>query len=144
MRDSGYARVELRGYRETNRQKGDAMDLPPPTMPSTPQRVSIADSAADRDSAKAFHRMIEQRYKALRNDLAEGEDVILEYHTPAGDRIVLNQITHPRNTDVLIYQGHGVDGSLCQVLTRSSSLHLLFRIVALPEEAPERSPIGFR
>lgn len=120
------------------------MELSPPNVSSTPHRVSVADSAADRDSAKAFHRMIEQRYKALRNDLEEREEVILEYHTPAGERIVLNQVTHPRNTEVLIYQGHGMDGSLCQVLARSPGLHLLFRIVTLPEEASERSPIGFR
>ena len=119
------------------------MDHPGPIQPpNMPQRVNVVESASDRWAAKAFHRMLGETYRALRNELEENEDIVLEYYTPSGERIELNQVGYPPNSDMLIFQGYGEYGRLCQVLARASVLQMMFRIVTL-SEGTESRPIGF-
>ena len=118
------------------------MDIPP-VPPNLPQRVSVADSAADRAAAHAFTEMLRLRYQALQNKLQQGQDLILEYHTPSGERITVTHVFHVLETDMMIFQGHGELGGWCEMLTRAPNIHMVFRIVARLEEAPERKPIGF-
>jgi hypothetical protein len=89
--------------------------------------------------------MLGRWYRALRATLEEGQDLILEYHTLSGEMIVVNQVAHLRDTDMLIFQGHGErGGELCQVLVSAPGFHTMLRVVALPdEEAERRPPIGF-
>jgi hypothetical protein len=114
-------------------------------IPQPPQRVVVSSSAADREAAEAFKEMLKVWDRTLRDSLKEGQDLILEYHTPAGERIIVNNVTHVVDTDIMILQGYGVrEEGLCQMLVRAPNLHAMFRIVALPDEAAERRPtIGF-
>jgi hypothetical protein len=108
-----------------------------------PQRVIVSSSGADREAAQAFKDMLGQWYRTLLASLEEGEDLLLEYHTPSGELINVNNVSYVRDTDMLIFQGHGADGNVCQMLVRAPSLHMMFRIVARADEEAERRPIGF-
>ena len=113
-----------------------------PTQPNFPTQVSVQTTeAADRLAAERFHRTIEERHAQVRNELDEGQDLILEYHTPAGEIIQINRFAQYK--DVLLCQGHNPAGELCQILARPSGLHLMYRFVSLPTEEPQRTPIGF-
>ena len=111
-------------------------------QPNIHQRVNVVSSAEGQEAAKTFHRMLARWYRALRSSAQENEEVILEYHTPAGERIEVNQAGHPPDSDMLIIQGVDADGRLCQALARASVLQVMYRIV--PRQAgAERRPIGF-
>ena len=95
------------------------------------------------EAAQAFKEMLRLRYRALEKKLEEGQDLVLEYHTPSGDRIRVNQVFHVLGTDMLILQGYGYDRIWCEILVQAPNLHTMFRIVSLPEQPAERRPIGF-
>jgi hypothetical protein len=113
-----------------------------PYIPPTPSKATVGSAAvADEEAARGFHHMVEEHYKRLRKELEEGQDLILEFHSPAGYVIRINQIG--RISDSLIFQGHNQLGELCQALARPASLVVMFRFVTLRAEEPPRPPVGF-
>ena len=116
----------------------------PPRMPPVPQSVNIVDDYHAAESARAFHKLLGRRYQGLKADIEENQDVLLEYHAATGERLILDQISYVHDTDVLVLQGHDSLGQLCQIVSRSHGIQVMFRIVTLTDERPERKPIGFR
>jgi hypothetical protein len=88
-------------------------------------------------------QMFGERYRALLAECGENETLIMEYHTAAGERLLLEQVAYPPDTDMLVIQGHDAQGNVYQILAKARAVQMLFRFVPLdPGEA--RKPVGFR
>lgn len=103
-----------------------------------PQQVQMIDST----SAEEFHKKLKARESALHGDVEENEIVTMELHTPAGEKIRIQDVGYYRATDTLIFEGVDQVNNLCQIIAKVQGLQVMFRVITLPEDQP-RKRVGF-
>ncbi len=104
------------------------------------QQVQLMDTT----SAEDFHTKLRMRESALHGALEENETVTMELHTPAGERIRVQDVGYYRDTDTLLFQGFDLANNLCQILAKVQGLQVLFRVIKVAEDQPPaRRRIGF-
>ncbi len=66
----------------------------------------------------------------------------MELHTPAGEKIRVQDVGYYRDTDTLIFEGFDQANNLCQIIAKVQGLQVMFRVITLPEDQP-RKRVGF-
>jgi hypothetical protein len=97
--------------------------------------------------AQDLRTKLKQREAAILEDLDDNEDLIVEYHSPAGAVIRIRDIAYYQDSDdALVLAGWDLrTGQECQIIAPPLTVHLVFRVIKIKEgeATPERRQIGF-
>jgi hypothetical protein len=97
--------------------------------------------------AEDLRTKLKQREAAILEALDDNEDLIVEYHSPAGAVIRIRAIAYYQDSDdALVLAGWDLHtGHECQIIAPPLTVHLVFRVIKIKEgeAAPERGPIGY-
>jgi hypothetical protein len=108
-------------------------------IPKLPDSVHVVNLP----SAESVHTKLRNRDKALRADLKEGETLVFEYHTPAGEVIYVGDVGYYRDQEALIFQGYDSQNNLCQIIVPPHAVQVIFRVVKTPAPSQQKKRIGF-
>ncbi|MBV9455379.1 MAG: hypothetical protein JOZ19_14900 [Rubrobacter sp.] len=93
---------------------------------------------------------VREQYETLQNeaqrwhvaDPDKSYEVAIEYHTPAGEEIRVNNVCVHPHFGTLQIEGWDEDGSPCDVVAHPQSASLILRLRLLPP-GDEPIPVGF-
>lgn len=96
------------------------------------------------NNAELMWKRIKAREAKLRADLDTNEDLVLEYHSPAGECLEVAEVGYYADTeDTLFFGGYDSSGNVCQVIAPVQSVNVLFRVLKVERHEPKRKRIGF-
>lgn len=96
------------------------------------------------NNAELMWKRIKAREAKLQADLDTNEDLVLEYQSPSGERLAVEEVAYYADTeDTLFFQGYDSSGNLCQVIVPVQSVNVLFRVLKVERHERQRKRIGF-
>jgi hypothetical protein len=104
-----------------------------------PQYVSVANLL----SAEELWKRLRLREENIWNDLNGDQVLLMEYHSPTGERIRVDQVGYYEDADALLLGGTDGAGNECQIVASPVGLHIVFRIVEFTERQEPRRRVGF-
>lgn len=105
-------------------------------------RAYGADSSAEADpSAVTIYEQLRDAFEQAGRALAEDEELTAAWHSPAGERVSVEQIGYFQQT-LVVFRGRGDDGEECTALVPARAAHLILRKVKRTPGAAG-SQVGF-
>lgn len=105
-------------------------------------RAYGADSATEADpSALAIYEQLREAIEQLGKTLADDEELLAVWHSPAGDSVSVDQIGYHHQT-LLVFRGRDAEGVECTALVPARAAQLVLKKVKKTPGAV-RSAVSF-
>lgn len=101
-----------------------------------------AESAAEADpSAVTTYEQLKEAIEQIEKTLADDEELLAVWHSPAGDPVVVDQIGYYHQT-LIVFRGRGADEAVCTALVPARTAQIILKKIKKTPGAI-RSPVNF-